>query len=391
MFVLNFLWLLLPVAFLFGWWTGRKAAVEPKSQSIEFQSNYSKGLNYLLNEQQDEAIELFLGLSDIDQEMASTQLSLGNLFRRRGEFDRAIKIHQNLVDRSATAGKDNGDALLELANDYISSGLLDRAEQIYEKLLCHNLHVESAYESLINIYEVEQDWKRAIKLANDCLVKTGVSHQIQLAHYYCELANQLSVSDEDGKSQARKYLKKALSANPNSARANILRGDLAIQRGDFERAIECYQTVEKQNPELISEIISSLFEAYSELKNDTALRDYIKYIQSRLNPYSVIKTTRMMIKKLDGSQAADKFFKQQILKRPSLRGLRDWAQDELKRSKPEEREKVAVIVSMLDSVIKDKPGYVCTTCGFKSKALFWHCPSCFHWDTMKTIIGVEGE
>ncbi len=105
----------------------------------------------------------------------------------------------------------------------------------------------------------------------------------------------------------------------------------------------------------------------------------------------MIKTTRKMIERLDGPDAADKFFKQQILKRPSLRGLRDWAQDELKKCKPKEREKVAVMISMLNSVVKDKPGYVCENCGFKSKELYWHCPSCFNWDTITTIIGVEGE
>ncbi len=256
--MLNFLWMLLPVAFLFGWWAGRKAIIENNSFPIESQSDYSKGLNYLLNEQQDEAIELFVGISDIDQEMLNTQLALGNLFRRRGEVDRAIKVHQNLVDRNETTNTNGGDALLELANDYLSSGLLDRAEKIYEQLLNRKLHVESAYDALINIYEVEKDWQRAIELVNDCDMRTDSSHHIQLAHYYCELADIVKTRDEKGKSQARKYLKKALKANPSSARANILRGDLAMQRGDHKKAIECYQLVEEQNPDLISEIILSI-------------------------------------------------------------------------------------------------------------------------------------
>ncbi len=389
--MLNFLWLLLPVAFIFGWWAGRRSVSDTLTLSDApiNQSNYFRGLNYLLNEQQDKAIELFVGISEMDQEMADTQLALGNLFRRRGEVDRAIRIHQNLVDRSEQATKDNGDALLELARDYTSSGLLDRAEQLYQQLLDRKQHVLSAYDSLISVYEREREWQRAIELAQDSQAATGVYRQVQLGHYYCELADR-AVEEEDN-DKARRYLKKALSAHPSSARSNILRGHLAMRRNDFTRAIECYNAVEKQNPQLMPEIISPLFTAYCELQNNNALRDYISHIRNRNNPYSVIKTTRAMIAKLDGQDEADKFFKQQILKRPSLKGLRDWAQDELKKSKAGEKEKIAVIIDMLDSVVEDKPGYVCSSCGFKAKSLYWQCPSCCNWDSMITVIGVEGE
>jgi lipopolysaccharide biosynthesis regulator YciM len=325
----------------------------------------------------------------MDQEMAETQLALGNLFRRRGEFDRAIKIHQNLVNRSISNSDINADALLELGNDYVSSGLLDRAESLYEQLISRERHVETAYDALVAIYEREKDWVRAIKFSLQSLPHDEGERQARLGHYFCEMAD-AAVSEGDSQ-VARSFLKKALEAHSASARANILRGDLAMERQDFLRAIECYTEVERQNPTLTPEIISPLFTAYCESGNEQALLVYIQHIRNRNNSYSVIKTTREMIEKLSGAVAADRFFKEQLLKRPSLKGLRDWAQSELKNSKPEEKEKVLIIIKMLDSVVDDKPAYVCSDCGFKAKTIHWQCPSCAQWDTVRTVIGAEGE
>ncbi|MCB1756455.1 MAG: lipopolysaccharide assembly protein LapB [Gammaproteobacteria bacterium] len=389
--MLNLLWLLLPVAFVFGWWGGRRSGGPQPSypQPIDNESSYFRGLKYLINDQQDKAIELFVGISEVDQEMADTQLALGNLFRRRGEFDRAIRIHQNLVERTDPKTPINANALLELANDYMSSGLLDRAEELFRQLLKRKQHMETAYNELIRVFERESDWERAIQLAEESQQITGNYRRVQMGHYFCELAE--SALEKNDNERARDYLKKALRENPVSARANILRGNLAMERKDYQRAIECFTEVEKQSPELTPEIIEPLLTSYCELQNETALHAYIDQVRSRYNSYSVIKTTRKMIERLDGPVEADQFFKQQILKRPSLKGLRDWAQGELKNSKPGEREKVAVIIKMLDSVVEDKPGYVCTDCGFKAKTLHWRCPSCGSWDTVRTVIGAEGE
>ena len=390
--MLNLLWLLLPVAFIFGWWGGRRSAGHSTmaSPANGNESSYFRGLNYLINEQQDEAMELFLGIKELDQEMADTQLALGNLFRRRGEFDRAIKIHQHLVDRSDAQSSAYGDALLELANDYTASGLLDWAEKAYKELISRKQHVKIAYDALISVFEREKDWQNAIVLAEESAQRQGGGERtVQLGHFYCEMADR-AVAERDTDT-ARQYLKKALSIHPTSARAHILRGDLAMGRDDYDRAIQCYTSVEHQNPELTPEIIKPLLDAYYESGDIAGLRAYIRRIRERLNSYSVIKTTRKMIENLDGEADADSFFKSQLLKRPSLKGLRDWAQGELEKSKPGEKEKVAVIIRMLDSVVEDKPGYVCSKCGFKARALHWQCPSCGSWESIKTVIGVEGE
>lgn len=390
--MLNLLWLLLPVAFVFGWWAGRRSAGDSGNRvqlDPQHESSYLRGLNYLIHEEQDKAIELFVGISEPDQEMIETQTALGNLFRRRGEFDRAIKIHQSLVERSRGSARSRSDVLVELARDYTASGLLDRAETIYKDLLTRNEHVATAYQELMSIYEQEREWHNAIRIAEESRRITGDGKETRLGHYFCELAEQ-AVAESDTET-ARRYLKKSLAEDPHGPRANILRGKLAMRRGDYRRAVECYMAVEQQHPELLPEIIEPLLESYYACGDRPALQTYLDTVKERYNSYSVIKTTRAMIERVEGKSVADKFFKQQVLKRPSLKGLRDWARGELENCKPQEREKVAVIVDMLDSVVDDKPNYCCSVCGFNAKTLHWRCPSCNTWDSARAVIGVEGE
>ncbi|MDO6462049.1 lipopolysaccharide assembly protein LapB [Granulosicoccaceae sp. 1_MG-2023] len=391
--LLNLLWLLLPVAYLAGWWSGRKGAgLAPACKVRRRPSDarsYVRGLNYLISEQQDKAIDLFVGIDRLDQEMVETQLALGNLFRNRGQFDHAIRIHENLVTRAAAHSDAHADALLELAADYSASGLFDRAEEIYGDLLNNKRHADTARDALIGIFEREKDWPRAIRLAEEQQRSGEHYRQIQLGHYYCELAEQAVRNDE--RETARLYLKKALAEHPASARANILRANLAMGRGDYSRAIECYTAVEKANPDLAPEIISPLLEAFERAGDTRALKAYIRHVRSRNNAYSVIRVTQQAIRRIDGDAAADRFFKEQILKRPSLKGLRDWAQSELDKNKRGEKDKFAVIINMLDSVVEDKPAYVCSACGFEARSLHWQCPSCGTWDSVRTFIGAEGE
>jgi len=171
----------------------------------------------------------------------------------------------------------------------------------------------------------------------------------------------------------------------------MLLAELAMADKDFSLAIKRYEKAEAQRPELMPEIISPLFESLVQLNDETRLRAYIERIKGRFNAYSVIKTTRDMIERIDGVAAADSFFKDQIVKRPSLKGLRDWARGQLDKSKPNERGKVGVMCDMLDQVVKDKPGYICTECGFRAQTLHWRCPGCNRWDSVHTVIGAEGE
>jgi len=388
--MLNLLWLLLPVAAAGGWFAARRSSSEGNPDRFwDHASNYHRGLNYLLNEQQGKADDLFLSMADVNQETAETHLALGNMFRRRGEVDRAIRVHKSLNDKSQLSDSMRADALLELARDYDTAGLLDRSEQLFRQLIEEGHSVESSYENLLSIYEREKEWDRAIEIAREFSRHTNKNMAAMIAHYHCELA---LIADKAGQTDAAlQQLQKALSSDSDSARANTMWGELALRGKDYAKAIERFELVEKHRPELMPEIISPMFEALTASGNQRALRDYIERIKSRLNAYSVIKKTRGLIEQLDGKEQADEFFKDQIVARPSLKGLRDWAQAQLLKSPEKEREKVAAMCDMLDQVVRNKPSYQCSNCGFRGQSLHWRCPSCGHWDSVQTIVGAEGE
>jgi len=388
--MLNLLWLLLPVAAAGGWFAARRGNVDARSDAFWDQaSNYHRGLNFLLNEQQDKAVELFVNMTDVDKETAETHLALGNMFRRRGEVDRAIRVHQSLIDKEDLGNEVRADALYELARDFDAAGLLDRSEKLFKQMIEQGHNVPQAYTNLLSIYERERDWPKAIAIATDYGSQIEQPLEPLIAHYHCELA-QLAIN-ESKHELAASHLEQALRYSDECARANVMWGELSLQQHHYAHAIERFEQVENQRPELMPEIIAPLFEALVASENEPALRAYIERIRNRYNAYSVIKKTRGMIAKLDGAKDADEFFKDQIVKRPSLKGLRDWARGQLQKSPAAEREKVEAMCDMLDQVVRDKPSYQCTNCGFRGQSLHWRCPSCGHWDTVHTIIGAEGE
>ena len=241
----------------------------------------------------------------------------------------------------------------------------------------------------MQLHERESDWPQAIKVALNCQRDTELECDARLAHYHCELA-ELAIKEER-LDDANRLLGDAISHSPHSARANMLLAELALDSGQYDTAAELYDFVEAVRPELMPEIIDKRFEVYTRAGDTQQLKNFIARIRAQRNAYSVIRSTRAIIAEQHSAKLADRFFKEQILKRPSLKGLRDWAHDQLLLSKPGEKEKVQVICDLLDQVMEDKPGYRCSACGFQGNVMHWRCPSCGTWDSVSTIIGVEGE
>jgi hypothetical protein len=174
--------LLLPVAVYFGWWLAR--AIERRSSGKRkrlFSDQYFQGLNYLLNEQPDKAIQVFLELAEVNQETVETHMALGNLFRRRGEVDRAIRFHQNIIAKHGLQPEQRTQALLELGEDYMRAGLLDRAERLFSELIETDAHTPSALRSLLDIYQQEKDWDKALEQAQRLEQVTGTRHWSRLS------------------------------------------------------------------------------------------------------------------------------------------------------------------------------------------------------------------
>ncbi len=384
----DLLWFLLPVAAAGGWLAARRGQVGKASQFWDYSQQFHEGMGELLSEQHADK-KLFSTFTDGETDAAETHSALGSLYRRRGEFERAILIHKSITERTDLDHEVRASAQLELARDYEMGGLLDRSESTFRSLIKRGIRLEESYDALLQLHEREQDWLQAIQLALQCQLDTGRDVAPQVAHYYCELA-ETAVQSAD-LPNAASHLQLALQHWPQCARAHIQLASMALVAEQYRQAIEHFDKVEELDASLMPVIIESRFKALKGAGDVVALKAFVLRIQAQKNAYSVVRTTRKVLAELVDEQVADRFFKDQILKRPSLKGLRDWAHDQLALSKPGERDKVQVICSLLDQVMEDKPGFRCRSCGFQGNVMHWRCPGCASWDSVSTIIGVEGE
>lgn len=389
MSVVDLLWLLLPVAAAAGWFAAKRSDSRSSQAFWDYTSHFHQDLNVLLSDQNVKSSDLFDHLSDASRDTADTHIALGNHYRRKGEMDRAIRLHQSVIDKPELDDDVKATARFELARDYDSAGLLDRSESVFNELVDSGHRTTDAYQSLMQLHERERDWQQAIKVALNCVMDTGENCSSRIAHYYCEMA-EIAIK-EARLEDANALLTEAMSHWPQSARANILVAEQALSSADYVRAAELYDYVESIRPELMPEIIDNRFEVFRRAGDAGQLKEFVARIHGQRNAYSVIRSTRAIIAEQHSDKLADRFFKDQILQRPSLKGLRDWAHDQLVLSKPGEKEKVQVICNLLDQVMEDKPAYRCSSCGFQGNVMHWRCPGCGTWDSVSTIIGVEGE
>ncbi len=383
------LFLLLPVAALSGWWLGRRGRQPRSEQTFTFPSRYLKGLNYLLNEQQDKAIDLFIRLLDVDADTVETHLALGSLFRRRGEVDRAIRIHQNLIARPTLDKEQRAQALFELGQDYMRAGLLDRAETLMGELLDSEPHTEAALLHLLDIYQQEKEWDKAIRTAQRLEAKTGQSRRHLVAQYYCEKASQLFGQGEV--SRALRLLKRALAENRNCARASILEGEIEKSTGDYKAAIRAYRRVEEQDPDYLPEVIAPLTECYRAIGRLDEMVVFLRQNLSRHGGISIMLALAELIRQEKGDAEAADFITDYLRSRPSVRGMDRLIELNMQNARESVINKLKVLKDVTDKLIEDKPVYKCSQCGFTGKMLYWQCPSCKQWDTVKPIQGVEGE
>src|SRR5918997_1095582 len=257
---LEYWWLLaLPLFFALGWMAARIDIKQLVSESRTLPISYFRGLNFLLNEQPDKAIEAFIEVVKVDPQTVELHFALGSLFRRRGELERAIRMHQNLVERPDLQQEQKLVALFELAQDYLKAGLLDRAEELFLKLDA-TPHAEPALKFLLEIYQQEKDWQKAIGIAEKLESTTGRSHQKEIANFYCELASTEIMHSRP--ERARPYLETALTHHRLCVRANMLLGDLEMRSGNVTAAVDAWKRIETQNPSYLSLVAERIYRAY---------------------------------------------------------------------------------------------------------------------------------
>ncbi len=388
--LLESLFLLLPLAALSGWWIGRRGRLRKQDEgAFELPSNYLKGLNYLLNEQQDKAIELFIQMLDVDNNTVETHLALGSLFRRRGEVDRAIRIHQNLIARPTLSKEQRAVALFELGEDYMRAGLLDRAETLFKELIDTEPHTGAALQQLLDIYQQEKDWDKAIQISHRLESRTGQSRRAIVAHYYCEIAEQACRQGEPAK--ALKYLKRALVEDRQCARASILEGNIEKTAGNIKAAIRAYHRVEEQDPDFLPEVIQPLIDCYKRLGRIDEMVVFLRQNLAKHPGISLMLALSELIRQEKGNEEAVEFITEYLKQRPSVRGMDRLLDLNLSNVKEPVREKLQVLKDVAEQLIANKPVYECCHCGFAGKKLHWQCPGCKYWNTVKPIHGVEGE
>jgi len=382
------LFLLLPLAALSGWWIGRRSR-SGKEEGGVLPGRYLKGLNYLLNEQPDKAIDLFIEMLDVDTDTVETHLALGSLFRRRGEVDRAIRIHQNLIARPTLSQEQRALALAELGQDYMRAGLLDRAETLFQELVESPPHRSTALHQLRDIYEQEKDWDKAIEVIRRLEQTTGKGMRDIVAQYYCEKAEQARRQGENA--AAQKLLKRALTEDRQCVRASLLEGDIAADGGDWRAAVRAYRRVEEQDAEYLPEVVEPLTRCYRELDRMDEMVSFLRRNLAEHGGISLMLALAELIRQDQGDETAADFIKESLKERPSVRGMDRLIELHLSGTPDAIREKLQVLKDVTDQLIANKPVYKCQQCGFTGRSLHWHCPGCKSWNTVKPIHGVEGE
>ena len=379
------LWLLLPIAALTGWWAARRDMQRHQAKPIP--GHYLKGINYLLNEQPDKAIDLFVNVVDLDADTVETYIVLGNLLRRRGEVERAIRLHQNLIARPDLDDRTKADALLELARDYLKSGMFDRAEHLLGGVLDTGCHQLEALCHLREIYEQEKEWKKAIHVARNIEREGGGSQQEIIAQYYCELGENAleTVANGNGEEQAVQHAHKALGHHRDCARAHIMLGDIASRRRDCHAAIRHYRDAYEKRPAFAPRIIRLIHKAYQDQGDLDGFRQFLH--QARTQPHSLFPVLSLVEDlRQNGDSGLDEIFDGTFQSNPSsLVLLREYVEAITENRVAADQQSMRQILTTLDRYLADRPTHECSECQFQVHKLFWQCPSCQQWDTLRPI------
>ena len=383
-FVSGLLFLLLPVAAVSGWLAARKKYNKSATSYVDnVAPEYYRGLRYLINEQPDKAIEVFLKLLEVDSETVEVHLALGNLFRRRGEVDRAIRIHQNLIARPTLSNEQRSQALLELGVDYLRSGLLDRAEVLFEGLLTTSYKSRAA-RYLVQIYEDEKDWDKAIECGRIWQKNSSRVLNKRIAHYLGKKAEE-KLAEKDYKS-TRELIKLALKEDPNSAHASMIEGQLEMEEGNFKAARKAYKRIGKQAPEFVSEVLNPMKICYQELNKSQKFLEYLHKLPTSQAGINQIIELSDFIEENEGSDSAIRFLVDKAEELPSIRML-DRLVDLslLTEEEGQNRTKLECFKQLTEKLVEVKTAYKCNNCGYRARSIYWQCPACRKWDTVKPI------
>lgn len=373
-------WMLLvfPLFFGMGWLAARIDIKELLTESNTLPRSYFQGLNFLLNEQQDQAIEAFIEVVKVDPQTIELHFALGSLFRRRGEVDRAIRMHLNLVERGDLDEVKKQQALFELAQDYLKAGILDRAETAFQSL--HGTPYEKeSLEFLLEIFQKEHDWLKAIDITQRLTALTGESRGKLAAFFFCELAaSELAQKQTEA---AMVHLEQALSVDPKGVRASMMLGDIELAAGHAPRAIEIWKKVEQQDAQYLPLVAERVLQGYRQNNDENG---GVVLLQSYLQKYPSLDLMNVLfsvIVQRDGAEAAYQLVRNELKRNPSLLGLDKLLEAQLLGYSGERRSDIELVKGLIHNRTRSLAMYRCGHCGFKAKQFYWHCPACHSWES----------
>lgn len=371
--------ILLPALFAAGWWL-RGFDTRVRASDGAAPRPVFRGVNLLLNEQPDKAIDAFIEVVKLDPETIELHYALGNLFRRRGEVDRSVRIHTHLLNRADLPTSERSNALAELGQDYLKGGLLDRAEEAFLRLLEDRRHRFGALRALLRIYQMEREWLKAIDCARRLEHEAGESHQTAVAHFYCELAEEAIGRNEPDAAQG--FLDEAMVADRHSVRAAILGGDLAQRRdgarGD-EEAIRHWLRVERVAPDYLPLVADRLTLALDRVGRRAEALTLLRRVLQDAPSIDLLEIAFQRISAWEGPQAGEALLREELKRNPSLLGFERLL--ELRSRAVKGDPELDLLRSLLQTQARKLARYQCSKCGFRAREFHWHCLGCTNWNS----------
>lgn len=378
--------LLLPVAAASGWYAAlrhyRRKHLTNHPQTLR--QVYVRGLNYLLSEKTDQAIDTFAHLLVNAFETIETHIALGNLFRRRGEIEKAIEIHEKLIDQGELDAEQRASAHFELGLDYLYAGLFDRAESILINLADHPTYRKPALQQLLLIYQQEKEWSKAMECARELKRLGKVPRGETVAQFLCEMAEEKLSHGlvEDG----AKFLERALQEDPNCVRATLMTARMHVHAGRFDQALDALKRIESQDSAYLPEILKLLEICHERLNLPTEeLHAYLSHLYECFGCEDAAVDLAEQLQAMNATEKAADYLQRVLDEKPSLKVLRALT-DVLLQGGPDEQQQALTNLSLtLVRLQSEKPRYRCVQCGFTGDQLHWRCPSCRHWESTRPV------
>ena len=379
-------WLLLiPILFGLGWaaarWEMRLQEHEDDVEQAKKERSTFRGINLLLNEQHDKAIDALVEVAQLDPETTELHFALGSLFRRRGETERAIRVHQHLSNRQDIRPRDRAHASYELGRDFLRAGMLDRAEASLN-LVTEGKYALPAKAALLEMYQIEKDWRKAIIAATELELIEEKSYKEQIAHFYCEIAQEAIRSKQ--LASAKDAIEHALQAVPHHIRALIIKGELAIVEQRPREAIVTWGYIEKSAPAFLHLIADKWIKAYAELEQEQIGLDILIGHLKVQGTGELLDIVFKNTLRLRGPRIALELIQEVMLNAPSLTAMTKRFETEYQLAQEEQDQALIAQTKASLDLLKHRTNslarYTCSSCGFRARRYYWQCPGCNHWD-----------